>query len=116
MGFSHDEVQQLMDHFKEISKDTSGVVTKAQFLEAIEFVTHAGEAFAERLFRLFDEPGEGQINIGEFQMGLHVMLRGTPEECLAYVFQTYDTNNDGTITRDEMMLFLQTGNKLVPNE
>ena len=40
--FTHEEMQQLADHFNELTKDTNGVITRPQFLEAIEFVTHSG--------------------------------------------------------------------------
>lgn len=111
--FTHEEMQQLADHFHEVSKDTNGVITRPQFLEAIEFVTHAGEHFAERIFSIFDENKDEQIQFPEFRMAMHVLCRGSPEERLAYVFQAYDKNNDGTITRDEMKLFLLMANKLL---
>jgi len=114
--FSREEVQQLADHFHEISKDTNGVVTRPQFIEAIEFVTHAGEHFAERLFRMFDETHDEQIQFEEFKMAMYVLCRGTAEERLTFVFQVYDGNGDGTITRDEMLLFLSMANKVVPKD
>jgi len=114
--FTHEEVNQLADHFHELSKDTNGVITRPQFLEAIEFVTHAGRHFAERLFAIFDESQDEQISFPEFKMAMHVLCRGSPDERLTYVFQAYDNNQDGTITRDEMFLFLLMANKMTAKE
>ena len=70
------------------TNEVPGVITKPQFLESIEFVTHAGPHFGERLFTIFDENNDEQIDWAEFQMAMHV-LRGS-EERLSHVFQAYD--------------------------
>jgi len=116
--FSPEEIQQLSDHFKEVTKDNEvpGVITRPQFMEAIEFVTHSGPHMAERLFMIFDGSSDEQIDFDEFRMAMHVLCRGSPEERLAYVFQAYDKNGDGTITRNEMYFFLLMANRVGPKE
>jgi len=116
--FTPEEVTQLHTHFEELAKNNEvpGILTKPQFLEAIEHITHAGAHFGERLFAIFDESNDEQIDWVEFRMSMHVLCRGSAEERLNYVFQAYDKNGDGTITRDEMVFFLMMANKVGPKE
>jgi Kv channel-interacting protein len=42
--------------------------------------------------------------IKDFLMGLSILSRGTMDEKLRWIFNLYDLNRDGKITRDELLL------------
>ena len=56
----------------------------------------------KHIFRMCDADGDESIDFKEFMMILYIMGNGSPKENLEQIFKIFDTNNDGTITQDEM--------------
>ncbi|XP_072122818.1 calsenilin-like isoform X2 [Mobula birostris] len=46
--------------------------------------------------------------LSDFVIGLSVLLRGTVNEKLIWAFKLYDINNDGYITKEEMLVIVQS--------
>jgi len=65
------------------------------------------EKIIEGLFRVFDFAGNNIVSEPEWIRGLSIFVRGKFEERLNVVWQVYDMNEDGVISREEMYTLLQ---------
>lgn len=84
--FSRDELMALQKQFGKLAhgSENAHTVNRAQFHEALEIVGlhEKDKEILDRLFTLFDESGDGQVNFKEFVVGVSTVLRGTIEEKL----------------------------------
>ncbi|XP_002128600.2 neurocalcin homolog [Ciona intestinalis] len=104
-NFTPEELKKCYDDFQQES--TSGRMDRTKFDEFYKKFFNRDPRFVDHLFRTFDFNNDGFINFREFVCGLSITTRGTPEEKLTWTFNVYDVNNDGTITRDEMLQIMR---------
>jgi len=105
--FSDVEVGNLYKVFKEISQPSLKVNHEVfqkclAGLEQYGFVPPNDPLFSAKLFDLFDTNRDGVVDLQEFVCGLSILCKGTAEEKLQLSFKSYDINNDGFISREEM--------------
>ncbi|XP_047735778.1 uncharacterized protein LOC108676865 [Hyalella azteca] len=110
--FSKQELQFMYRGFKQ--ECPSGVISEETFkriygkLFPVGNTTDDGSGrntamYAHYVFGTMDPEGTGQITFGDFITGLSVLLKGSLAERVAWIFNLYDINNDGRITRDELI-------------
>ena len=62
--------------------------------------------FAERFFTLFDDNGDGKIDMKELIAGLELLTNGTETDKLTFLFRAYDIDGKSTITPSQYFPFV----------
>lgn len=101
--FTKAEVKFMYRAFK--TECPNGIIDEETFKEVYEKIFPLGDAskYAHLVFRAIDRDRTGGITFGDFMEFLSVISKGTEEEKMMWSFQFYDVNQDGTISRDEML-------------
>ncbi|XP_023325413.1 Kv channel-interacting protein 4 [Eurytemora carolleeae] len=101
--FTKNEVKFLYRAFKTVCPN--GIIDEETFKEVYEKIFPMGDAskYAQIVFRAIDRNRTGGITFGDFMQFLSVITKGTDYEKILWSFQFFDINQDGKITRDEMI-------------
>jgi Ca2+-binding EF-hand superfamily protein len=95
------EIRQLYHQF--IEEAPCGYIPKIDFHLLTGLMGIKDPFITSLVFNAFDRNNDGKIQFDEFVMGMSVMTRGKPEEKLQFAFQLYDLDNDGYISKAEMV-------------
>lgn len=64
--------------------------------------------YVPRIFQLFDKDKSGNISLGELIDGFQLLVNGTQEQKLNFLFDTADLNGNGKIDADELDMIFST--------
>ncbi|CBY24249.1 unnamed protein product [Oikopleura dioica] len=114
-NFTKQEIRHWHDGF--LQDCPTGKLTKYEFAKIYQSFFPKGDptAFAAFVFNVFDENKDGSIEFSEFITALSLTSRGHFEEKLEWAFRLYDIDNNGTISRDEMLQIVSAIFRMVGN-
>ena len=61
----------------------------------------------DQIFKYFNSENDADITRNEWVVGFYVFLKGTEEEQTQYCFKIYDINDDGFITKEELLTLMK---------
>ncbi|RWS01167.1 hypothetical protein B4U79_03656, partial [Dinothrombium tinctorium] len=89
----------------------SGIVTEEDFTKIFNQFFPQGDAsnYAHYVFKTFSKkPGnKGKLRFEDFVLILSSLSRGTTKEKIRWIFNLYDINGDGFITKSEMLVIVK---------
>ena len=65
------------------------------------------DVLLDQIFKYFNSEHDADITREEWVEGFYVFLKGTEEEQTQYCFKIYDINDDGFITKEEMLTLMK---------
>eukprot|EP01060_Flectonema_neradi_P015376 TRINITY_DN219_c1_g1_i1.p1 TRINITY_DN219_c1_g1~~TRINITY_DN219_c1_g1_i1.p1 ORF type:complete len:181 (+),score=43.25 TRINITY_DN219_c1_g1_i1:66-608(+) len=111
-SFSADEIRNMQDNFNKLaaSKKDDGLIDKDEFKEMLS--NQGNSAFVDGLFRMFDADSDGFIDFKEFVVSLSIYQNKnkniTEEGKLKLLFKIYDVDQDGEISRSDLVSVLKS--------
>jgi len=100
---------EVVDAFKLFDRDNDGRVTRDEIVDLIESLDGDSSCpHVQELLKASDENGNGSVDLSQF-MALWISFKakvgedGDTEADIKTAFREYDKDNDGYITKDEMM-------------
>jgi Ca2+-binding EF-hand superfamily protein len=97
--FSEQEIKVYHKEFPKRSK--SGTMTSVNELKKLcsnFFQDGNPSEFAEHIFRIFDQNGDGVLDFHELIVSMAILKKGDDNERLKWAFDIYDIDSNGYIT------------------
>ncbi|XP_071953912.1 dual oxidase 2-like isoform X2 [Antedon mediterranea] len=91
----------------EIAKDVlTCELTKQEFAEALSMKSDS--VFVDQMFDLVDKDNSGTVSFREFLDIIVIFARGNPDDKLELMFNMYDVDHSGMLTREEFKKMLKS--------
>ena len=101
---SFDELKNIFGRFRKVDKENTGRLGYLGFLNALGKTDSAG---MQRVFKIFDVDGSGEIDLWEFVMGLNAIADSSLKQKISFGFKLFDTDDSGYIDRPELVRILK---------
>ena len=97
--FSRKEIQSIYQGFKQ--ECPSGIIDEENFQQIYQqfFPSADVSSYAHLIFSTLDLRASGWVTFEDFLVCLSTLCRGTVEDRLKWIFNLYDTNKCGKVTR-----------------
>jgi len=112
--FGLEELEEMYNSFMSLpSASVNDTLTFDDFFKFLhkwpigQLVEKDGE-YKKAIVDYFDTNKDGSISFKEYCIGISGLVKGTPEEKIRLAFKIYDTNNSGTIEKQEMVSYLES--------
>ncbi|KAL0133730.1 hypothetical protein PUN28_000999 [Cardiocondyla obscurior] len=114
-GFSKDEIRKLYRTFKQLCP--KGCVTSGDLKPAYAKLFPLGDPakYAQIVFNSVDRDGDGIVSFNDLLKALTMIVNGNVDQKLSWIFEFYDLNGDGCITRQEMLVIMSAIYEMVQN-
>ncbi|KAK2712324.1 hypothetical protein QYM36_011121 [Artemia franciscana] len=107
--FYHDSPKVFTSYRAESSHEIQKHVNYTDVVAfALYKINEYASQYAHFVFKTIRRSKSGEINFEEFLCCLSNISRGTLEEKIRWVFNLYDLNNDGLISRTEMLAIISS--------
>ncbi|XP_078589015.1 dual oxidase 2-like [Branchiostoma floridae x Branchiostoma japonicum] len=100
--------------FREAQEVLSCELTKAEFAQCLSMKSDS--IFVEQMFNLVDKDSSGYINFREFLDVIVIFAKGTGDDKAKLMFNMYDVDGDGKLTREEFKNMLRSMMDMVNTE
>ena len=113
--FSAEEIRK--SHRRFVGKHPDGKITASDLKKIYEQLCPSGgdaSQFADFVFKTYDSNGDGFVDFQEFITALSLTKRGSLMKRLYWIFNIYDVDNNGYITRGEYLQVLKSICKMGP--
>lgn len=104
LRLSPKSIEHLHDTFREIDGDDSGEVSLEEFLR---YFLLQKSRFAIRAFSILDTDGSGELDFGEYVLGLINYLTMDAKSLTRFSFDLYDADGSGLLDADEVEKILK---------
>ncbi|XP_011692998.1 PREDICTED: neurocalcin-delta B-like isoform X2 [Wasmannia auropunctata] len=113
-GFSKDEIRKLYRAFKQLCP--RGCATSGDLKPAYAKLFPLGDParYAQIVFNSFDRDGDGIVSFSDLLEAMR-SINGNVDQKLSWIFEFYDLNGDGCITRQEMLVIVSAIYEMVQN-
>ncbi|XP_005089638.1 EF-hand calcium-binding domain-containing protein 1 [Aplysia californica] len=112
-----EEVNHLMSRFDRLCRKEEGKLHRDEFRDELNRSFNiTDDILMDRVFRAFDKRSCGTLRQEDYVSGIAKFLNGTVDEQVQMVFDVYDLNNDGYISREEMFQLLKSSLVKAPTE
>ncbi|XP_072004098.1 dual oxidase 1-like [Engystomops pustulosus] len=112
-----------LSHVFDIEKRDAGIIQREEISEALncelsreEFAESLGldpkAHFVDAMFSVADKDGNGYLSFHEFCYILCILLKGSVESKLKFIFAMHDINGNGVLTREELTHMLRSFNEI----
>ncbi|XP_055341221.1 hippocalcin-like protein 4 isoform X2 [Paramacrobiotus metropolitanus] len=100
--YSREEIRMIYRGFKQ--ECPAGIVDEERFRELYCQFFPLGDAspYAKFVFSTFDQDEDGHVTFDQFIIGMSLLARGTLTQKLQWVFNLYDLNGTGKVSRANM--------------
>ncbi|XP_028413999.1 uncharacterized protein LOC114536861 [Dendronephthya gigantea] len=92
--FDETEIQTLHEQFKTLAPQEQGISREA-FNLSLGPLGRQSNLVMDRMFSFYDQNGDGVISFEEFISALSVLVKGSKDEKLRFVFEGYDLEKKG---------------------
>jgi Ca2+-binding EF-hand superfamily protein len=119
--FTPQTITRLVDVFERTAGAQDEELEYNPFLGLVNSRLPAGrqledDRVTKRIFSLLDTDGSGGLNVREFVLGLSILCRSKSEEQFKFVFRVFDADDDGLISKGELVSMLRLNTQSIQSE